>query len=63
MSCDEMVILKLDFNNINFHDVNFDEDDPETIIQVRLRDWPNKQKFKASSRASYKIVRLVHIKR
>ena len=56
MSCDEMVILKLDFNNINFHDVNFDEDDPETIIQVRLRDWPNKFKqCKACKKISAKI--------
>ena len=27
----------LDLNNINLDDANFDEDDPETIINVRLR--------------------------
>ena len=27
----------LDLNNINLDDVNFDEDDPETTINVRLR--------------------------
>ena len=43
-SSDEMVILKVDFNNINLDAVNFDEDDPETIIQVRLMDWRNKFK-------------------
>ena len=33
--CDEMSILSVNFNNINF-DNNFDEDDPDTIILVRL---------------------------
>ena len=31
-----MGILSLDLNNINLGDVNFDEDDPKTIIHVRL---------------------------
>ena len=35
-SNDEMGILSVDFNNINIDDVNFDEDDPETIIHVIL---------------------------
>ena len=33
--CDEMNILSLIFNNINL-DNNFDEDDPDTIILIRL---------------------------
>ena len=35
-SKDEMGILSVVLNNINLDDVNFDEDDPETIIHVRL---------------------------
>ena len=31
-----MGILSVVLNNINLDDVNFDEDDPETIIHVRL---------------------------
>ena len=33
-----MGILSIDLNNINF-DNNFDEDDPDTIIPVRLLAW------------------------
>ena len=33
------VILRVDLNNISLDDVNFDEDDPETIIHVRLMAW------------------------
>ena len=33
---DEMDVLSVDLNNINPDDVNSDEDDPETIIHVRL---------------------------
>ena len=29
-------VLSVDLNNINLDDVNFDEDDPETIIHNRL---------------------------
>ena len=32
----EMGILSVDLNNVNLNDVNFDEDDPETIIHVRF---------------------------
>ena len=32
-----MGILSVVLNNINLDDVNFDEDDPETVIHVRLR--------------------------
>ena len=32
------------FNNISLDDNNFDEDDPETIIHVRLIAWRNRFK-------------------
>ena len=32
----EMGILSVDLDKINLGNVNFDEDDPETIIHVRL---------------------------
>ena len=35
-SKDEMGILSVVLNDINLDDINFDEDDPETIIHVRL---------------------------
>ena len=37
-SCDEMDILNIYLNNINL-DNNFDEDDPETFILMRLLVW------------------------
>ena len=40
-SSDEMGILSVVYNNINLGDVNFDEDDPETIIHVRRMAWHN----------------------
>ena len=39
-----MGIFNLDLNNNNFDDTNFEEDDIETIIHVRLRAWPNRLK-------------------
>ena len=36
--CNEMGILNIDLNNINL-DNNFDEDDPDTIILIRLLAW------------------------
>ena len=33
-----MSILNIDLNNINL-DNNFDEDDPDTIILIRLLTW------------------------
>ena len=33
-----MGILNIDLNNINFDD-KFDEDDPDTIILIRLLAW------------------------
>ena len=35
-SCNKMDILSIDLNNINLDDTNYDEDDRETIIHVRL---------------------------
>ena len=37
-NCNEMGILGIDLNNINL-DNDFDEDDPGTIIHVRLSAW------------------------
>ena len=37
-NCNEMDILNIDLNKINL-DNNFDEDDPDTIIHVRLLAW------------------------
>ena len=34
-----MGTLNVDLNNINLDDINFDEDDPESIIHVRLMTW------------------------
>ena len=35
-NCNEMNILNIDLNCINFNDDNFDKDDPDTIIHVKL---------------------------
>ena len=46
-SCNEMDIFNIDLNNIDL-DNNFDEDDPDTIILVRLLAWHVKlEKHKA----------------
>ena len=37
-SCNEMGILNIDHYNINL-DINFNEDDPDTIILIRLLVW------------------------
>ena len=37
--CNEMGILNIDINNVNLDDTNFDEDDPDTIILIRLWTW------------------------
>ena len=37
-SCNEMGILNIDLNNISL-DNNFDEDEPDTIILIRLLGW------------------------
>ena len=38
-SCNEMGILIIDLNNINLDNTNYDEDDPETVIHIRLSAW------------------------
>ena len=35
-SCNEMGILIIDLNKINLDHINYDEDDPENIIHIRL---------------------------
>ena len=47
-----MSILNIDLNYINLDANNFDEDDPDTIIHVRLLAW--KQSFKALKKESNK---------
>ena len=37
-NCNEMDIFNIDLNNVNL-DNNFDEDDPDTIILIRLLAW------------------------
>ena len=37
-NCNGMGILNIDLNNIN-RDNNFDEDDPVTIVLIRLLSW------------------------
>ena len=37
-----MAILNIDLTNINLHDTNYEEHDPDTIILIRLLDWHNK---------------------
>ena len=47
-SCNDMGVLNIDLNNINLDDSNYDEDDPETIIYIRLSAWHMKfEKHKA----------------
>ena len=41
-SCNQMDILSVDLNNTNHGDTNYDEDDPETIVHVRLFAWNSK---------------------
>ena len=41
---DDMGLLTKDLNNINLNADNFGEDDPETIIHVRLMAWCNRFK-------------------
>ena len=43
-----MDVHSVDLNNINLNDTNYDDDDPETIIHVRLLAWHIKfEKLKA----------------
>ena len=38
-SCNKMGIRSVNLNYINFYDTNYDEDDPESIIHIRLLAW------------------------
>ena len=38
-SCYEIGILSIDLNNINLDNTNYDGDDPETIVHIRLLSW------------------------
>ena len=72
---DELHILSVDLININLDDINFEEDDPETIVHVRLMAWCNrfkqrkaykkgyKQRIITCSMTSYKMVGLVRVRR
>ena len=57
-----MGLVTIDLNNINFDDDNFDGDDPESIIHVRLRTWCNRFiRCKADKRITHKrLVILAH---
>ena len=37
--CNEMSLLSVSLNNINLDDTNYGEDDPNTIILIRLLVW------------------------
>ena len=65
----------MSLNSINLDDTNFNEDDPNTIIYIRLLAWHNKLKqrkiskkinkrrIKDCSMVSNKMVGLVHVRR
>ena len=38
-NCNGMGIRSIYLNNINFDDINYEEDDPETIILIRILAW------------------------
>ena len=61
-----MVILLIDFNNISL-DKNFDEDDPNTIIFIRLLVWHIKfekhKPFKKQLNEELMPVELGHVRR
>ena len=38
-NCNGIGILNIDLNNINLADSNYEEDDPDTIILIRLLAW------------------------
>ena len=41
---DDMVLVNVDCNNVSLDDVNFDNDDPETMIHIRLMTWCDRYK-------------------
>ena len=53
--CNKMGTLNIDLNNINL-DNNFDEDDPDTVILIRLLVWHMKfEKRKAHKKYKWRI--------
>ena len=38
-TCNGLDIIKIDLNNVNLDNTYYDEDDPDTIIFVRLLAW------------------------
>ena len=50
-----MGILNIDLNNINLEDTNYDEDDPDTIIHIRLLAWHIKFKKCKELKKEWKI--------
>ena len=38
-NCNGMGICSIYFNNINLDDINYGEDDPQTIIHIRVLAW------------------------
>ena len=38
-NCNGMGILNMDLNNINLDDTNYEENDPDIIILIRLLAW------------------------
>ena len=37
--CNKMGILNIDLNNFNLDDTNYEKDDPDAIILIRLLAW------------------------
>ena len=57
--CNEMCILSIDLNNINLNDTNYNEEEPQTIIHVRLLAWQSKfEKLKALKKELNEILML-----
>ena len=47
-SCNEMGVLSIDFNDINLSGTNYAENDPETVINIKILAWYSKfEKHKA----------------
>ena len=64
--CTEMDILNIDLNCIDIDVNNFDEDDPDTIIHVRLLVWHTKVKKHQAHKKELnekKKVGLLHVRR
>ena len=54
--CNRMGIISIDLNNINLDDSNYDDNDPETIIQIRPSAWHTKfEKHEALKRVKRRI--------